>query len=73
MVCTINNNIPSHPYVSLNQSILCNCNIKAESNFLLKSLATCNKSTTDLVMYFTVNLAFVNYIDDLPDTLDVPI
>ena len=42
--------------VLLNQSILCNYDIEAESNFLLESLAACNKSTTDLVMYFTVNL-----------------
>ena len=30
-------------------------------------------SETDLVMYFTVNLAFVNYFDNLVDSLDVPI
>ena len=52
---------------------MCNCDIKAESNFLLESLAACDKLTMDLVMYFTVNLAFVNYFDDLPDTLDAPI
>ena len=54
MVCSFNNNIPvdipSHPYVLLNQSILCNCNVEAESNFLLESLAACDPSTTDLVM-----------------------
>ena len=35
--CPFNNNIPvdipSHPYVLLNQSILCNCDVEAESNF----------------------------------------
>ena len=30
-------NIPGHPYVLMNQSILCNCDIEAESNFLLES------------------------------------
>ena len=34
-------NIPGHPYVLMNQSILCNCDIEVESNFLLESLAAC--------------------------------
>ena len=45
IICAYNNNIPltipSHPYILLNRSILCNCNIEADSNFLLKSLAAC--------------------------------
>ena len=45
IMCLHNNNIPinipGHPYVLMNQSILCNCNIEAESNFLLESLAAC--------------------------------
>ena len=59
-------NIPSHPYVLLNRSILCNCDLEAESNFLFKSLAACENFETkaDLVMYFTVNLALINYLDD---------
>ena len=32
-------NIPGHPYVMMNRSILCNCDIEVESNFLLESLA----------------------------------
>ena len=39
IMCTINNDliieIPSHPYVLVNRSILCNCGIEAENNFLL--------------------------------------
>ena len=65
--------IPSHPYVLLNRSVLCNCDVEAESNFLLESLAVCENSETDLVMYFTVNLAFVDYFDNLVESLDVPI
>ena len=45
IMCLHNNNIPinipGHPYVLMNQSILCNCDIEAESNFLLESLAAC--------------------------------
>ena len=64
IICAHNNNIPldipSHPYILLNRSILCNCNIEAESNFLLKSLAACGENEQpDLEMYFTVNLALV--------------
>ena len=40
IMCTINNdipvNIPSFPYVLLNRSVLCNCDIEAENNFLLR-------------------------------------
>ena len=38
----------------MNRSILCNCDVKAESNFLLETLAACegSETKTDLVMYF---------------------
>ena len=43
IMCLYNNNslisIPSHLYVLMNRSILCNCDIEAESNFLLESRA----------------------------------
>ena len=47
----------------MNQSILCNCDIEAKSNFLLELLAACEgpEAKTDLEMHFTVNLALVNY------------
>ena len=70
-MCLHNNNIPinipGHPYVLMNQSILCNHDIEAESNFLLESLAACEgpEAKTDLEMHFTVNLAFVNYFEDI--------
>ena len=55
----------------MNQSILCNCDIEAESNFLLESLAACEgpEAKTDLEMHFTVNLAFVNYFEDIIEEL----
>ena len=65
--------IPSHPYILLNRSIPCNCGIEAENNFLLESLAVSDTSNMDLVMCFTVNLAFVNYFDNLLECLNVPI
>ena len=62
IVYTYNNNIPvnipRHPYVLLDRNVLCNCNIEAESNFLLESLAACDEhEQPDLEMYFMVNLA----------------
>ena len=74
-MCSHNNNIPinipCHPYVLMNHSILCNCDIEAESNFLLESLAACEgpEAKTDLEMHFTVNLAFVNYFEDMIEEL----
>ena len=78
IICTYNNNIPvnipSHLYVLLDRNILCNCDIEAESNFLLESLATCEEhEKPDLEMYFTVNLAFVDYLEELNETINMPI
>ena len=77
MVCMVNNdvpaNIPSYPYVLLNRMILYICYIEAESSFLIESLAACHDSSSNLVMYFTVNMAFVTYFDSLMDSLDAPI
>ena len=67
--------IPSHPYVLTNRSILCNCDVEAESNFLLESLAACENSETktELELYFTVDLAFLNYFDKVIEDLGIPI
>ena len=67
--------IPSYPYVLVNRSILCNCGIEAENNFLLETLAACLNLNTKLIMYFTVNTTFTNYIDqfNLIEELEMPI
>ena len=59
----------------MNRSVLCNCGIEAENNFLLESLAACHDADTNLVIYFTVNTAFVNYIDqfNLTEKLTFPL
>ena len=76
IICTINNNFPiairCHPYVLVKRSILCNCRIEAENNFLLQSLAACHDTNTKLIMYFTVNSAFTNYLNEVNLT-EVPI
>ena len=78
IICTYNNNIliniPSHPYILLDSNILCNCDIEAENNFLLESLAACKEhEKPNLEMYFMVNLAFVDYLEQLNETITIPI
>ena len=77
-ICNINNDIPikipSYPYVLVNRSVLCNCGIEADNHHLLESVAACNSKITKLVMYFTINLAFTNCLEMLPNlTNSLPI
>ena len=79
IICTINSDIPieipRHPYILVNRSVLCNCGIEVENNFLLESLAACHDMNTKLIIYFTVNTAFTNYIDQFKELeeLEMPI
>ena len=54
----------------MNRSVLYNCGIEAENHFLLKSLAACQNRNLKLLMYFTVNTAFVNYLDQFPNLIE---
>ena len=68
--------IPSHPYILVNRSVLCNCGIEVENHFILKSLAACQDTHSKLTMYFAVNTGFVNYLDEfsnLTESLEFPI
>ena len=71
LLCNINNDIPvripSHPYILINRSVLCNCGIEADNHYLLESLAACDNTPSKLIMYFTVNTAFANYLDMFPN------
>ena len=77
IVCNVNNDIPfkipSFPYVLVNRSVLCNCRIEVENNFLLESLPTSHDAESKLAMYFTVNTAFANYLANLTESLKFPI
>ena len=46
---------------------------RSGNNFLLESLAACHNAECKLMMYFTVNTAFVNYPDKLTESLKFPI
>ena len=65
--------IPSHLYVLLKRTLLCNCGIEAEDNFLLESIAACPGKQTALTMYYTVPTAFMHYFDNLTDNLETHI
>ena len=71
IICNVNNDIPvkipSDPYVLVNRNVLCNCGIEAYTHYLLESLVACNNKDHNLVMYFTINMAFTNYLDMLPN------
>ena len=74
IICNVNNDIPikipSHPYVLVNRSVLCNCRIEADNHHSLESIAACDNKISKLVMYFTINLAFTNYLDMLHNLTD---
>ena len=65
--------IPSHPYVLINRTVLCNCGTEVEDNFLLESIAACPSKQSDLIMYFTVNTMFMHYFDSLTNNLETHI
>ena len=77
MICNYNYNfplkIPSHPYGLLKRTVLCNCGIEAEDNFLLESIAACPGKQSALTMYYTVNTAFMHYFDSLTENLQTHI
>ena len=76
IICNINNDIPvkipSHPYVLVDRCILCNCGLEADNHHLLESLAACNNRHTKLKMYFTINLASTNYLNDISNLTEHP-
>ena len=75
IICSINNDIPieipSHPCVLVNRSLLCNCRIESENNYLLESFTACHDSRIKLVMYFMVNLTFTNYLNNFNLTEEI--
>ena len=57
--------VPSHDYVLVNRSILCNCHMESGLTYLLKSIAFCETASADYTMSFALNLAFLHMIWDL--------
>ena len=57
--------VPSHDYVMVNRSMLCNCHMESGLTYLLKSIAFCEDASTDYTMCFALNLAFLHMIQEL--------
>ena len=55
--------LPSHPYILVNRSILCNCHLQTGLTYLLRSLSSCDSGTA-FTMYFTVNSAFQHFMSE---------
>ena len=77
VICNDNHNfpvkIPSHSYDLLKRTVLCNCGIEAENNFLLESIAACPGKQSALTMYYTVNTVFMHYFDSLTENVEIHI
>ena len=54
----------------VNRSVLCNCGIDVENHFLLESLAAHQDKNSKLVIYFTVNTAFIHYLDQFSNVTE---
>ena len=59
-------------FQDIRRSILCNCDIHAEEHSLLESIATCPGKQSDMTIYYTVNTAFMPYLDTFKEELVLP-
>ena len=57
--------VPSHDYVLVNRSMLCNCHMESGLTYLLKFIAFCEGATIDYTMHFALNLAFLHMIQEI--------
>ena len=57
--------VPSHDYVLVSRSMLCNCHMESGLTYLLKSIAFCEDANTEYTMSFALNLAFLHMIQEL--------
>ena len=44
--------------------------IEADHHYLLELIAACDNRNSKLVMYFTTNMAFTNYLDMFPNVTE---
>ena len=76
MICKDNHEYPikitRHPYVLLKRSVLCNCDIHAEEHSLLESIAMCPGKQSNMTIYYTVNTAFMPYLDTFKEEVELP-
>ena len=53
--------VPSYPYVLVNRSLLCNCNLESGLTYLLESLGSCAPQP-QFVMFFTINSILSHFV-----------
>ena len=67
LICTYDQGLakplPASPYVLVDRRLLCHCHIQSGLTYVLKTIGSCN-STDQPVLYYTVNLAFLNYFSN---------
>ena len=77
LICSHNHNLAmplaQFPYVLVNRSLLCHCQLQSGTTHLAKSLASC-KDATSLKLYFTINAAFNHFmaVSALPHSSEDP-
>ena len=64
--------ISRHPYILLKRSVPCTCDIHAEEHTLLELIATCPGKQSDMTIDYTVNTAFMPYLDIFREEIQVP-
>ena len=53
--------VPSHDYVLVNRSMLCNCHMESGLTYLLKSIAFCEGASTDYTMSFALKFGLPSH------------
>ena len=57
--------LPEFSYVLVNRSILCKCRIEGDLIYILQSIGSCSEPTGPLTLYFTANLAFLQFMQEI--------
>ena len=57
----ISNPTEGSPYIITKRTQLCFCSISAEPYYLLENVLSCEDENVELHMYYTVNMAVLNY------------
>ena len=52
-------------YALVNRSILCKCRIEGDLTYVLQSIGSCSEPTKPLTLYFTANLAFIQFMHEI--------
>ena len=57
--------LPGFSHVLVNRSILCKCRIEGDLIYILQSIGSCSEPTGPLTLYFTANLAFLQFMQEI--------